>query len=492
MSDSKRMQDGTPPVVESDVLTIPVPNDFSKEDGNLKGANASVALVKEEEAAEGDDDSVVIIKEEKAATPKKLLVPMFMCVDSIGQTPINKQKVLHTSPSIGYPACSKKRLTLQNETGNYAVAVIFCYFDPIMAPSLSKVLKYYCLLDAELRSQGRPLTISERRFLEYAIAYNHHRRLSSYCKRQALLALRARNTRRWHVRPIFRNREIYGAWYSLIPTMRESDPEEYFRFLRMTPDCFDWLLSKVEPFIKKKSNRQSISPGERLAITLRYLASADSQQSLSYLFRLSNQVISKIVTETTAVIWYTLKPVVFEEITEDFWRRKASEFESMWQFPISFPSVDPSFFNYKGANSIILFAVADATYKFIVADCGARGRESDGGVFERSQFGKLFKEDKLLALHNLHLMREDSIPPKQRLYLPAGFADTYKSNGVLKAGRWRNKEVSMEKSIFQNLALQEVHCAAPHTNGRPPKMVRDDFIELFIAEPLPWQWDLLL
>lgn len=43
------------------------------------------------------------------------------------------------------------------------------------------------------------------------------------------------------------------------------------------------------------------------------------------------------------------------------------------------------------------------------------------------------------ALHNMHLLREDSIPPKQRVYMPPGYADMFKSNGKIKEGRWRNE-----------------------------------------------------
>ncbi|XP_052131636.1 putative nuclease HARBI1, partial [Frankliniella occidentalis] len=269
-------------------------------------------------------------------------------------------------------------------------------------PSVLKMIKYYCLLDAELSAQGRPFTETEKISIKRIIAYNLFKRLTAHARLRARLANR-RQLKRWHVRPIFQDREIYGAWFSLIPLMKEADTDEYYRFFRMTPDCFDWLLEQVSPFITKKSNRKSISAGERLAITLRYLASGDSQSSLSYLFRVSNQAISKIVTETTAVIWYTLKPVVFEQLNEDFWRRKAAEFESMWQFPMcvgaidgkhcsfqKFPMRGSEFFNYKGTHSIILFAVADAKYKFIVADCGANGREGDSGVFDTSAFGQLF------------------------------------------------------------------------------------------------------
>lgn len=40
-------------------------------------------------------------------------------------------------------------------------------------------------------------------------------------------------------------------------------------------------------------------------------------------------------------------------------------------------------------------AVADAKYKFIYCGIGAKGRESDGGVFKSSEFGMAMEEKKL-------------------------------------------------------------------------------------------------
>ncbi|XP_034243500.1 uncharacterized protein LOC117646568 [Thrips palmi] len=101
----------------------------------------------------------------------------------------------------------------------------------------------------------------------------------------------------------------------------------------MTPSAFDKLLEKVGPFLDKSSWRKAIEPGERLAITLRYLASGDSQTSLSSLFRVSSQAISKIVLETTAAIWHVLKDEVLPEMSENTWIKTAAEFEIWWNIP---------------------------------------------------------------------------------------------------------------------------------------------------------------
>lgn len=457
---------------------------------------------------------------------------------------------------------------------------------------LRNIVNWFILLSILRVKRDQPFSFGRARSIKRLAIYNFlkHERFRS----MAYLRLAHRKKgRRFHVRPIFQDRLAYGAWTTLIPTLREFDHEEFFKFMRMTPESFDYVLARVSPLIEKRSRRQPISKGERLAITLRYLASGDSMASLSYLFRVSNQAISNIILETTAAIWYALKDEVFEPISEDFWRRKSAEFESMWQFPMcvgaidgkhcfvqKFPKRGSEHFNYKKGHSVILFAVADAKYKFIIVDVGARGRESDGGVFDRSAFGKLynnhelqlpppvyhaelgshipyvflgddafpsgnhlvkpFKGDSLppeevvynyrlsrarrvvensfgilaarfrvlrksiigsetlvqniilacCALHNLHLSREDSIPPKQRVYMPPGYADVYKSNGYFKRGRWRNELKEEEQSVFHKLVRQEADAEA-YVGEEAGYEVREKFVELFVSNPLPWQYDIL-
>ena len=65
----------------------------------------------------------------------------------------------------------------------------------------------------------------------------------------------------------------------------------------MSPDTFQHLLTLVNPFITKKDMhmREAIGAAERLALTIHYLAYGDSQQSLSFGYRISRSSVSKII-----------------------------------------------------------------------------------------------------------------------------------------------------------------------------------------------------
>ena len=78
----------------------------------------------------------------------------------------------------------------------------------------------------------------------------------------------------------------------------------------MSSDRFDHLVRLVEPAITKQNNnyRQPISAAERLCLTIRFLAS-DSQQSLSFAFRIGRSTVSGIIRETCEAIYNILAPI---------------------------------------------------------------------------------------------------------------------------------------------------------------------------------------
>ena len=69
-------------------------------------------------------------------------------------------------------------------------------------------------------------------------------------------------------------RQQKGAYNLLLKELESEDQNSYTNFLRMSRESFDELLSLVLPYIKKKNTnmREAISAEERLAVTLRYLA----------------------------------------------------------------------------------------------------------------------------------------------------------------------------------------------------------------------------
>ena len=63
----------------------------------------------------------------------------------------------------------------------------------------------------------------------------------------------------------------------LTDELRLFDKEYFFRFVRMTPQRFEHLLSLVGPHLQQTTTkmREPISPAVRLVLTLRFLASGE-------------------------------------------------------------------------------------------------------------------------------------------------------------------------------------------------------------------------
>lgn len=76
-----------------------------------------------------------------------------------------------------------------------------------------------------------------------------------------------------------------------------------------------------------------------------------------------------------------------------------------------------NFINYKNYHSIVLFAIADADYRFIWAEAGIPGRFSDGGVYSNSDFKKNYL-DKLNLPSPYFFIGDDAFPLSERLLKP--------------------------------------------------------------------------
>ncbi|XP_025157315.1 uncharacterized protein LOC112589204 isoform X1 [Harpegnathos saltator] len=89
------------------------------------------------------------------------------------------------------------------------------------------------------------------------------------------------------------------------------------------------------------------------------------------------------------------------------WLELSAEFWKEWQFPycvgaidgkhvqIQAPQASQIYFNYKKTFNMVLLAVCDAHYNFIMLNVGAEGSQSDGGIFQSSEMGRRLSDGSL-------------------------------------------------------------------------------------------------
>ncbi|KAL4720970.1 hypothetical protein ACJJTC_019230 [Scirpophaga incertulas] len=184
----------------------------------------------------------------------------------------------------------------------------------------------------------------------------------------------------------------------------------YKNFMRMSSSNFEYLYNLILPAIQKQDTRfrKAISAQDKLALTLRFLATGDSFTSLQYLFKISKKAISKFIPKVCQAIINGLKDNVKLPNNPQEWLKIADAFDELWNFPHCIGAVDgkhvvlqapvnsgTEFYNYKGNFSIVLFILADANYQIKFVDVGCQGRISNGGVYKNTKLYSLMVKDKL-------------------------------------------------------------------------------------------------
>ncbi|XP_033231564.1 uncharacterized protein LOC117182584 [Belonocnema kinseyi] len=165
----------------------------------------------------------------------------------------------------------------------------------------------------------------------------------------------------------------------------------------MSVQTYEKLLGKIGSRLFSAQTRpNTITSSEKFPVTLRYLATGESYTSLSRSFQIGVSTVNKFIHETLGIIWDKLQQdVLVLPDSADKWFQIIDEFDQIWQFPNCFGAIDEKqaqprsgsdYYNYKHFHSIILLAMCDANYDFIMVDVGGRGRQSDGGVFKNCDF----------------------------------------------------------------------------------------------------------
>nr|CAI5864823.1 unnamed protein product [Callosobruchus analis] len=227
----------------------------------------------------------------------------------------------------------------------------------------------------------------------------------------------------------------------------------------MSHTDFENLLELVTPHIQRQDTNyhDSISPRMRLAITLRFLATGDSYESLMYLFQVSYSTISLIVPEVCEAISSVLKDYI--KVPKDAleWKDVARNFEIKWNFPHSIGAIDgkhvqiicpansgTEYFNYKKTFSIVLMAIVDGNYCFQYVHIGCQGRMSDGGVYKNTSFHKALQENQL------NIPMPESLPADDAFALTINFMRPYAGQLSQSPERVFNYRLSRARRIVEN------------------------------------------
>lgn len=190
--------------------------------------------------------------------------------------------------------------------------------------------------------------------------------------------------------------------------------------------------------------------------------------TIAFSYRLGHSTVCEIVKETCTIIYRTLSEMYMICPNSDQWLEIAREFWQKWNFPNCLGGIDgkhvniqapPSsgslYYNYKNTHSIVLMAAVSANYEFIVIDVGSYGRNSDGGIFASSNFGKSLEAKTLGIPDNKNLpgtavtmphvfVGDEAFPLKEYLLRP------YPGRNISQDKRIFNYRLSRARRVSEN------------------------------------------
>lgn len=155
-------------------------------------------------------------------------------------------------------------------------------------------------------------------------------------------------------------------------------------------------------------------------------------------------------------------------------KQKAKDFWTRWNFPNLVAAIDGKhvrimcpnktgslFFNYKNYFSIVLLALVDANYKFVIVDIGSYGKEGDAGIFSKSQTGQEIYSDKF------NFPQPELLPYSKNIILPYVIVgdDAFKLDKYVMKPYPKNQILKDNKKAIFNYRLSRARRVAENCFG---------------------------
>ena len=151
----------------------------------------------------------------------------------------------------------------------------------------------------------------------------------------------------------------------------------------------------------------------KLAVTLRHLSTGETYSSLQYQWRVGRTRLNDHLQICPQVCKAILKEFQHEYLMSptdpEDWKKIEERFRNRWNIPphavgalngkhiaIKKPKKsDSEYFNYKGYFSLVLLALVDADYKFLLVNVGASGSSDDAQIFNGSKLRRRIENGRL-------------------------------------------------------------------------------------------------
>ncbi|XP_023164418.2 uncharacterized protein LOC111595090 [Drosophila hydei] len=204
------------------------------------------------------------------------------------------------------------------------------------------------------------------------------------------------NTRRrleWTKEWLRKNQSEFLSKENLLSELQSRKDECYHLnyFLAITESQFRYLVEKLEPIISQyapQRKKKSFSAEERLAITLKYLATGEVHSCRNYCFRASKFVINEMIANICLGFYEHLKDqYVTLPKTDEQWRIAATDMERKHNLPqcvgnlfMRSIQLQNSISNDERKRATVIFTAivdADNNFQYVKVERAANSRPND-------------------------------------------------------------------------------------------------------------------